>query len=254
VEGFIHVVGQPVIRLNSSLYALLIKSVFPLNFANKMSNLPMHEANTAIHPLAILKPTKQPRLHTLEQYLRREEGAMERHEYYDGRIIKLPMTRGPHNEIAANVISALKTTVKLVKNKYRVFSSNQLVYLPELNFGLYPGALVVCEKPTYWDNNQVLMTNPVLIVEVLSKSTRTYDRTEKFSEYKSLPSFQEYVLIKPDRCSVETRFREEPDLWRDTRITDLSASLLLRSLGCSILLADIYENIEFEPPRRKAHR
>lgn len=211
----------------------------------------MHEANTAIHPLAILKPTRPPRLYTLEQYLRREEEGRERHEYYDGKITKLPMARGPRNIVVANVMAALKMSVKSLSQKYLIYASQQLIYLPEINFSLYPDAMAVCGKPLYWDDNQVLLTNPILIVEVLSRSTRTYDRIEKFAEYKTLPSFQEYVLIEPDRCFVETRYREELDLWHDTKVTDLTANVSLRSLGCSISLADIYENIEFEPPKAK---
>ncbi len=206
------------------------------------------QESTATNPLAILKPTRRPRLYTLDEYLRREEQATALHEYYDGEIVKLPMAKGPHNEITANIISALKTAIKSLPKKYRIFTAQQLVYLPELNYGLYPDVLVICEKPLYWDDNQVLMINPVLIVEVLSKSTKKYDRVEKFSEYKTLSSFQEYILIEQDMCQVETRFREEPDLWRETKVTDLTANILLRSLGCSIALSDIYEDIEFPDP------
>lgn len=198
------------------------------------------------NPLAVLKPAKQPRRYTLEEYLRREEKSLERHEYYDGTIIRVPMARGTHNEIAASTITALKNAVKPLKTKYRIFTSNQKIYLPPLNFGLYPDALVVCEKPLYWDDNEVLLINPILIVEVLSKSTGAYDRGDKFSEYKTLSSFKEYVLIEQTNCRVESRFREEPDLWRETIVTDPNGKITLKSIGCSITLADIYENIEFK--------
>ncbi len=81
--------------------------------------------------------------------------------------------------------------------------SQQLVYLPDLNFSLYPDVLTVADSPFYWDNNEVLLINPLLIVEFLSRSTKKHDQTGKFDEYKTLPSFREYVLIDPDKCRVE---------------------------------------------------
>lgn len=212
------------------------------------------EGSATSHPLgragqtasAVLKSKPQPRRYTLEEYLRREERAIEKHDYYDGQITRLPMAKGPHNEIAANVIAAIKTATKSLSVKYRIFSSDQKVYLPSLNFGLYPDVLVVSEVPEYWDENEVLLINPVLIVEVLSKSTKAYDRGDKFLEYKTLPSFLEYVLIEQTTCRAETFFREEPDLWRNTIVTDPAATLSLPSLGCSIQMADVYEHISFK--------
>ena len=200
----------------------------------------------ATNPLAILKPARRQQRYSLEVYLRREEKSPERFEYFDGNLKKLPMAKGPHNEIAVNVATAIKNAVKLAGKPFRVFGSNQKVYLPLLNFGLYPDAVVICEQPEYWDDNQLLLVNPLAIVEILSKSTRSYDRGSKFDEYKTLPSFKEYILIEQDKCRVETRFREEPDLWREMVCTSTSEKVLLKSIGCEIALADIYEHIEFK--------
>jgi Uma2 family endonuclease len=91
-----------------------------------------------------------------------------------------------------------------------------------------------------------LLLNPTLIVEVLSKSTQKYDRSGKFDEYKTLPSFLEYVLVRQDICYVETRYREEPGLWRETVVTDPDGQVHLRSLGCSIPVKGIYKNVVFK--------
>jgi Uma2 family endonuclease len=199
-------------------------------------------------PLAVLtspnETYKEPRTYTLQEYLRREEDSKELHEYYNGIITKLPMARGPHNDITANITAALKFTLRQNQKTYFVRCGQQLVYLPKLNFGLYPDALVVSETPQYFDKNEVLLINPILIVEVLSKSTKKYDRTEKFEEYRTLDSFREYVLIDQKRCHIQIRYRETPDTWRYTDITDMSSSIFLKSLGCSILVADIYENVK----------
>ena len=103
--------------------------------------------------------------------------------------------------------------------------------------------IIVSEKPKYWDNNEILLINPILIIEVLSKSTRAYDRKGKFDEYKTLESFKEYLLIDQNKCHIERRFREEPDLWRDAYFTDIANSIYLKSLDCTVSLKDIYDNI-----------
>jgi Uma2 family endonuclease len=199
-------------------------------------------------PLAVLSTPKEtykePRTYTLQEYLRREEDSKELHEYYNGIITKLPMARGPHNDITANITAALKFTLRQKGKTYFVRCGQQVVYLPKLNFGLYPDALVVTDSPQYFDKNEVLLINPILIVEVLSKSTKKYDRTEKFEEYRTLDSFREYVLIDQKRCHIQIRYRETPDTWRYTDVTDMSSTIHLKSLGCSISVADIYENVK----------
>lgn len=200
-------------------------------------------SNIAEFPLAVLKPVKEPRLFTLSQYLEREERSMELHEYYDGVITKLPMARGPHNKIIMNVGTALNISIKLSGKKYWVMGGQQKVFMPALNWGVFPDVLVVTDKPLYWDDNQVLLINPIVIIEVLSRSTKRHDRTTKFTDYKTLESFQEYVLIDQNKCYVETHFREEPNVWKGTDFKDINASIHLKSIDCTISIADIYENI-----------
>ena len=145
-----------------------------------------HYAQLSSNPLVVLEtPRKEPRRYTLAQYLRREERSKEQNEYYDGIITKLPIENGPHNEMIINIGTAIKLSSKATNPKYRVRIAQQAVYLPELNFSLYPDVLVISETPQYFDNNEVLLTNPIVIVEVLSKSTKKYDRTTKFDEYKT---------------------------------------------------------------------
>ncbi|HMQ49063.1 MAG TPA: Uma2 family endonuclease [Saprospiraceae bacterium] len=195
------------------------------------------------NPLAEIKPPRLPKQYTLGEYLRREESGQEKHEFINGIIAPIPMAKGPHNIITMNVGSALKQVLKANPKKYIVFSNSQKIYLPELNIGLYPDVLVVCEQPVYWDEGELLLTNPLLIVEVLSQSTRHYDRGNKFSYYKRLPSFQEYVLIAQNHCEVETWYREEPDLWRTNTVKDRTSTLPLRSVDCALQMADIYEHV-----------
>jgi Uma2 family endonuclease len=205
-----------------------------------------NDNNCSFNPLAVLEPIKEPRRYTLAEYLKREERSKEQHEYYNGLITKRTMAKGPHNIVVGNVTGELKIAFRAMGKKYLVFGSQQLIYLPELNFSLYPDVLVVAETPQYKDKNEVLLVNPLLIVEALSSSTSKYDRTGKFDEYKTLPSFKEYVLIDPTKCRIETRFRDAPNTWRDTIYKNLSDIVKLESIDCEIKADFIYENIVFK--------
>ncbi|MEY4934006.1 MAG: hypothetical protein RIS64_365 [Bacteroidota bacterium] len=199
------------------------------------------------NPLTVVKMSKKPRLYTLGEYLQRSEKVQERLEYHNGFIIKVSKTNVSQNTISTNIVAALKNAFKNIQDKkYQVFSGQQIVYLPKFNFGLYPDVLAFVDPPEYFDKNQVLLTNPLIIVEVLSRSTKKYDKTQKFIEYKSLESFQEYILIDQDRCQVDVFFQKAPHLWSDASFTNLTDTIHLHSVGCSISVADIYEDIVFD--------
>ncbi len=202
-----------------------------------------NDTHIAINHLAVLKPIKEPRRYTLMEYLKKLDNSEELYEYYDGIITKLPMARSPHNTIIMNIGTALNIAIEANGKSYQVMGGQQAVYMPSLNTSVFPDVLVVTEKPLHWDDNQVLLINPVLIVEVLSKGTGKYDRTEKFSKYKTIESLREYVLVDQKECYIESRFREEPRLWRDTIADDLSSSIYLKSIDCTIDVAKIYKHI-----------
>jgi Uma2 family endonuclease len=197
------------------------------------------------NPLVVLDTPKESRRYTLAEYLRRVERSGEVYEYYDGIITKRPMGRIPHNTISANMVTVLNNALEETDKDYQVMSGQQLVYLPVFNFSLCPDVLVVAEDPQCFDNNEVLLTNPILIVEVLSKSTKKYDKTDKFDEYRTLDSFREYVLIDQKKCHIEIRYRTDKNTWYYETFTDINGSIFLKSLGCSISVAKIYRKITF---------
>jgi Uma2 family endonuclease len=195
---------------------------------------------------------REPKLYTFEEYLRREEKAVEKHEFYNGKIIKMPGGTFNHSRVSANALTALRVSIRPLPKQFSVHTSDLKIYIEPSDIGVYPDAFVICQEPMFWKNRQDVIVNPLLIVEVLSPSTQSYDRLGKFELYKLLPSFQEYVLINADKHAVETRFREEPDLWRIKTETDINHLVPLRSLGVSISMADIYEDIVF--PVKKTRR
>jgi Uma2 family endonuclease len=156
----------------------------------------------------------------------------------------MPYAKGPHNIISGNMITLLNVALENLGKNYVVFPSDQKVYFPSLGDGVYADALAVCEKPIYWDDEKLLLINPLIVVEVLSKSTQKYDRTGKFDKYKTLESFREYVLIRQDAYYAEVWYRQKPDTWKETIVTDLSKQLPLQSVGVEIPMQRIYKNIE----------
>ncbi len=195
------------------------------------------------NPLAILKPRKPERRYTLAEYLKKEASSSIKHEYHNGKIIPRAFAKGPHNLISTNITTVLNIAVDKSGKDFLVLNSDQKIYMPTLNVGLSADALVVCEQMEFYDDQQMLLVNPVCIVEVASKSTRAYDRGAKFDLYKALPSFIEYVLVESDQISVETRVRIAPNIWREQTFTDLASDVLLESLGFSISLKDMYKRV-----------
>jgi Uma2 family endonuclease len=178
---------------------------------------------------------------SIEKYLDKESLSAEKHEYYDGKIRKMPGSSYNHNKIGANIIIALGQTLEINQLPFEVISSDQKVYIPKLNQVLYPDALVVYQKPEFWNGRTDVLLNPILIVEVLSPSCETQNQ---FMSYKNIPTFMEYVMVRQDTKEVETWYREETHLWRETTFSD-SGDVKLSSIGISIAMDKIYRNIEF---------
>ena len=177
-----------------------------------------------------IKKEREPKIYTLDEYLKREAKSVDKHEFYNGEIIKMPNAKFYHNLTSHNISTAIKIAAKLLSKKYLIVGDGQKIYIEPENVSVYPDGLVICEEPIYFNNQEFLLTNPLLIVEILSRSTQSYDRKGKFELYTNLPSLHEYVLVDPRRHFVETRFREEPDLWRIKTEKDPNQSVLLRSL------------------------
>ncbi|MEN9611283.1 MAG: hypothetical protein RLZZ628_2097 [Bacteroidota bacterium] len=183
------------------------------------------------------------KIYSLSEYLLKEEKSVKKHEFYNGQIIQMPGSKANHNEIAMNIGSAIKFAIKPLSKIFRIFNSDQKIYIEAENIVVYPDVLVICEAPQFWNGREDLIINPLLIVEVLSKSTRKYDKSDKFMLYQNLPSFQEYVLIEPNKPHVESWFKTADDTWNKLTANDLQKNIALRALNVEIALADIYEHI-----------
>jgi Uma2 family endonuclease len=204
--------------------------------------------NVANVPPLTLRTSK---VYTLEQYLVREERSLEKHEFFDGKILKMPNAKFRHNLIATNMSFAIKLALRGQSTRYLVVGDGQKIYIPEENVAIYPDGIVICEQPIYYDNHEYLITNPLVVIEVLSRSTQAFDRSSQFDLYKSLPSFKEYLLIDSRKYAVETRFQVSEELWRIRSMTNKRQSVSIESLGITLTLEDIYDNIEFPDSKKK---
>jgi Uma2 family endonuclease len=196
---------------------------------------------TAIQSIP-LQIARNQRNYTLEEYLRKEAKSVEKHEFINGKIVKMPYAKGPHNIISANMTAEFILAFRQKETNYCVFGSDQKIFFPSLNEGVYADCLAVSEMPQYWDNKELLLLNPLIIVEVLSDSTAAYDRKGKFNKYKTLDSFKEYVMIRQDKCYAEVWYRERPGLWHETIIEDINAKIPLQSVDIEIDMKMIYHN------------
>jgi Uma2 family endonuclease len=203
-------------------------------------------SESTVHQPVSLNIERKRRKYTLQEFLRKEAKSTDKHEFIDGEIIKMPYAKGPHNIITGNMIFQFNKIFEDSEKNYIVFPSDQMVYMPALDVGVYADALAVSERPIYWDDEELLLINPVIIVEVLSKSTQKYDRQGKFDKYKTLESFREYVLVRQNVCEVEVRYRPEKGVWYEKVYQDMEEDVVLQSVGIKIPMKKIYKNIVFK--------
>ncbi|MBW4423030.1 MAG: Uma2 family endonuclease [Nostoc desertorum CM1-VF14] len=178
------------------------------------------------------------------EYLELEVISESRHEYIDGQII--PMTGGTpnHNQIAGNFYAALNFALK--RQPYRVFIADQRLWIPKKRIHTYPDVMVVAGSLEFSEGRTDTIINPLVICEVLSKSTRSYDRDEKFAAYRTIPSFQEYVLIDQYKNHVEQYSKTDEKKWIFSEYEEDSNILILSSIEFQIPLLDIYDKVGFD--------
>lgn len=180
---------------------------------------------------------------TLEEYFEFERTSETKHEYFQGEIYAMSGGSLRHALIATNTSTALN--IQLRKTTCRVFQSDLRTQVASAGYYTYPDVLVVCGDPQFYEGRTDTVTNPVLIVEVLSPSTESYDRGKKFQHYRTLDSLQEYLVISQDSAHIE-RFTRQPDGdWLLHAADGLDDTLELLSVGCTLALSDIYDKVDF---------
>jgi Uma2 family endonuclease len=180
---------------------------------------------------------------TIEEYLEFENASEEKHEYYQGEVFAMSGPKVAHNIIAGNIFGELKQ--KLKGKSCQPFTSDQRIYIPSNTLFTYPDISIVCDDIETKDNDEWNILNPTVIIEVLSPSTKSYDRGDKFKLYRDIASLKEYILVDSKSLAVEVFRINENGHWELEEYKSISDILLVKALQVSIPLAEIYEGINF---------
>lgn len=175
---------------------------------------------------------------TFEEYVAFERDSEIRHEYLDGEIFAMTGASRKHNAINASLVAALYSQVR--SHGCEIFASDMRIRIPATTLGTYPDVVVVCGEPEFEDEKEDTLTNPTLIVEVLSPSTEDYDHGKKFAHYRTLKSLSTYLMVAQDEVRVELYERQGENRWVLSEFRDLRATLDLPAVGSKLALADVY--------------
>ncbi|GCL39519.1 MULTISPECIES: Uma2 family endonuclease [Sphaerospermopsis] len=186
----------------------------------------------------------QTRTYTPEEYLELEEKAEYKNEYRDGEIIPMAGGTTNHNKIALNFAAALKYGLK--KQNYDVYIGDVRLWIPRYRQYTYPDVMLIKGEPIYQNANTTTVMNPLLIAEVLSKSTSNYDQGDKFLYYRSIPEFKEYILINQYQYHVMHYVKTDDGKWIFTELESESDTLTLQNLDFQIDFQDLYEQVDFQ--------
>ncbi|MDX6269332.1 MAG: hypothetical protein QOD28_555 [Acidobacteriota bacterium] len=181
---------------------------------------------------------------TPEEYLALERAAEYKSEYLDGEIFAMVGASRKHNLIAGNVFASLKQLLR--DRPCETYISDMRVKIPAANLYTYPDVAVVCGESQFEDEAVDTLLNPTLIVEVLSKSTASYDRTAKFGYYRTLASVTEYLLVAQNDYHVEHYAKQADSRWLLADIRGLESRVELASVGCTLALSEIYDRVSLD--------
>lgn len=183
--------------------------------------------------------------YTIDEYLDLERKSVSKHEFYNGNIVEMPGGTFNHNLIASNLLTAFNNGLDMGESKYFVLNSDMKIYLQEYNHFVYPDCVVVFEKPEFYLGHDDVLANPILVIEVISPSSRVYDHGEKFYKYRTLPSLKEYVVVSQDQPMISAFYQEKPKTWTETVSHQLEGTILFKSVECKIPLRKIYRGVDF---------
>jgi len=183
------------------------------------------------------------RKYTPEEYLQLEEQGEYKSEYRDGEIISVAGGTTNHNEICLNLAANLKFGLR--KQNYRVYIGDVRLWIARYRVYTYPDVMVIKGEPIYTDKSNTTVTNPILIAEILSKSTQNYDQGEKFTYYRSIPELEEYILISQEQYQIMQYAKTKEQKWLLSEYETEDSAIGLSAIAFELQLSDIYTGVDF---------
>jgi Uma2 family endonuclease len=180
---------------------------------------------------------------TESEYLSYERESDLRHEFIDGHVLAMSGASREHNLITSSTHFSLYGQLR--GKGCELYQGDMRVHVPSTHAYAYPDLVVVCGEPKFTDADVDTLLNPTLIIEVLSPSTESYDRGKKFQNFWQIESLKEYVLIASDQPRIESFTRQGAGKWLLTAAVGLEQTITLTSIGCSLSLAEVYEQVTF---------
>lgn len=181
---------------------------------------------------------------TSKDYLEFERNSEIKHEFFDGEIFAMSGAKRNHNKVTTNLSGLVWQHLK--GKNCESYSNDMRVFVPKSGLYTYPDLVVVCGKPQFQDNVFDTLLNPVLLIEVLSDSTESYDRGKKFQHYRSIESLQEYVLVSQNEARIEKYVRHGDGFWLLSEAVGTDSEIEFTSIECRIALSEVYDKIDFE--------
>ncbi len=182
----------------------------------------------------------QKKFYTIPEYLEMENEALEKHEYYNGDIFAMSGAGHRHNIISINVIVSLAKALK--RKGCRPYGSDMRINIPENTLFTYPDISIFCGEVKTLEEDQNTATLPTVIMEILSPSTRNYDRGVKFMLYRAIPSLTDYILIESESIHIEHFSINKEGLWQLKEWNKPGEEIFLETLAVKLPLEEIYED------------
>lgn len=179
---------------------------------------------------------------SIQEYLSMEKDAEEKHEYYKGDVNCMAGATLQHDRIHINLSSSINPFLK--GKPCDIFSNDIRIHIPENTLFTYPDAFIVCEKPQLLENEFDTILNPSVIFEILSRSTRKYDKLEKFSLYRSISSFNEYILIDSEKIEIEQYVKNNDSTWTLTVYNNSEQTFIIQKIKMHLSLSDLYDGVD----------
>ena len=177
------------------------------------------------------------RKYSIAEYLEIENAAIEKHEYYKGEIFSMSGAKVPHNIISVNILGLLVS--KLKGKPCKPFNSDQRIHVEKNTLFTYPDISVFCGEMFTLHDDEWNALNPTVIIEILSPSTKNYDRGEKFKLYRDIPSLKEYILIDSECIQIEAFYINDNAHWELIEYKTLDETLMINSIKIGLTLTDI---------------